>query len=71
MGEGSSFGKIDGAGMSLYVSFPSLFALASSKEAWVANLWVQSSEGGGWNPSFSRPFNDGEFGTVGCFLLRI
>ncbi|RVW75339.1 putative ribonuclease H protein [Vitis vinifera] len=42
----------------LCVSFPSLFALASSKEAWVANLWVHSSKGGGWNPSFFRPLND-------------
>ncbi|KAL6349764.1 hypothetical protein AAG906_001651 [Vitis piasezkii] len=45
MGEGSSFEKIDGVGMSLY--------------------------GGGWNLSFSRPFNDWEFGTVRNFLLRI
>ena len=37
----------------------------------MADLWVQSFEGGGWNPSFSRPFNDWEFGTVGWFLLRI
>ncbi|CBI24109.3 hypothetical protein VitviT2T_017099 [Vitis vinifera] len=42
----------------LCMSFPSLFALASSKEAWVADLWVHSSKGGGWNPSFFRPLND-------------
>ena len=53
------------------MSFPSVFALASSKEAWVGDLWVQSFEGGGWNLSFSRPFNDWEFGTVRNFLLRI
>ncbi|RVW93922.1 hypothetical protein CK203_028234 [Vitis vinifera] len=55
----------------LCVSFPSLFALPSSKEAWVADLWVQSPEGGGWNPSFSRPLNDWEIGKAGCFLSRI
>ncbi|RVX23889.1 hypothetical protein CK203_000399 [Vitis vinifera] len=53
------------------VSFPSLFALASSKEAWVEDLWVHSSKGGGWNPSFSRPLNDWEIETVECFLSRI
>lgn len=42
----------------LCVSFPSLLALASSKEAWVVNLWLHSSEGGGWNTIFSRPLND-------------
>ena len=55
----------------LCVSLPSLFALASSKEAWVADLWVHSSEGGGWNPSFSRPLNDWEIEIVECFLSRI
>ena len=55
----------------LCVSLPSLFALASSEEAWVADLWVHSSEGGGWNPSFSRPLNDWEIEIVECFLSRI
>ena len=40
------------------MSFPSLFAFARSKKAWVADLWVHSSKGGGWNPSFFRPLND-------------
>ena len=53
------------------MSFPSLFALASSKEAWVVDTWVQSPAGGGWNPSFSRPLNDWEIGKAGCFLSRI
>ena len=53
------------------MSFPSLFALASSKEAWVADLWMHCSKGGGWNPSFSRPLNDWEIETVECFLSGI
>ena len=32
-------------------SFPSLYALAESKEVWVAEVWDSSSEGGGWNPT--------------------
>ncbi|RVX06531.1 hypothetical protein CK203_023610 [Vitis vinifera] len=68
MGEGSSFGEIDGAGdESLRVSFPSLFALASSKEAWVTDLRVHFSVESGWNPRFSRPLNDWEVETVECF----
>ncbi|RVX08852.1 CRM-domain containing factor CFM2, chloroplastic [Vitis vinifera] len=55
----------------LCVSFPSLFAFARSKKAWVADLWVHSSIGGEWNPSFSRPLNDWEFETMECFLLGI
>ena len=55
----------------LCVSFPSLFALARSKKAWVADLWVHSSIGGEWNPSFSRPLNDWEFEMMECFLLGI
>ena len=53
------------------MSFPSLFTLTSSKEAWVADLWVHSFEGGGWNPNFSRSLNDWEIRTVECFLSRI
>ena len=50
---------------------PSLFALASSKEAWVTDLRVHSSVESGWNPRFSRPLNDWEVETVECFLSRI
>ena len=55
----------------LCLSFPSLFVLASSEEAWVADFWVHSSEGDGWDPSFSRPLNDLEIEMVECFLSRI
>ena len=37
----------------------------------MADLWVHSSEGGGWNSSFSRPLNDWEIETVECFLSMI
>ena len=40
--------------------FPSLYALAASKEAWLVELWDSSGEEGGWSPRFSRPFNDWE-----------
>ena len=35
-------------------SFPSLFALAISKEEWVAEVWDPLVEGGRWSPRFSR-----------------
>ena len=53
------------------VSFPSLFAPASSKDAWVADLWMHSSEEGVWIPNFSRPLNGWEIKTVECFLSRL
>ena len=42
----------------LSVSFPSLFALATSKEAWVVDLWSHSNGSGIWIPRFSRHLND-------------
>ena len=42
-------------------AFPSLFALATSKEAWVNELWTAEGErGGSRTPHFNRPFNDWE-----------
>ena len=42
-----------------YVFFsPPSFALTSSKEEQVVDIWGSTIEGGGWNPMFSRPFND-------------
>ena len=52
-------------------SFPSLYALAESKEVWVAEVWDSSSEVGGWNPHFSKPFNDWEVDLVERFLSTI
>ncbi|WJZ83279.1 hypothetical protein VitviT2T_002974 [Vitis vinifera] len=41
-------------------SFPSLYALSTEKEAWVADVWDPLVQGGrgGWNPCFSRALND-------------
>ena len=38
---------------SLCEGFPSLFALAVSKEAWVVDCWDSMGEEGGWIPCFS------------------
>ena len=42
----------------LSVSFPSLYVLVASKEAWVVEVWDSSREKGGWNPRFSGSFYD-------------
>ncbi|RVW54974.1 hypothetical protein CK203_096317 [Vitis vinifera] len=55
----------------LNVSFPSLFVLSNSKDAWVVELWQHSSERGGWNPNFPRSLNDWEIGIVELFLARL
>ena len=60
---GSSFGKMSGVVMSHCVILslpylPSLFALASSKEAGVADLWNQSNFSSCWTASFPRNLND-------------
>ena len=51
--------------ITLSEAFPSLFALASNKEAWVNEVWTAEGEwGGSWNPCFNRPFNDWEMEEV-------
>ncbi|RVX20512.1 Transposon TX1 uncharacterized 149 kDa protein [Vitis vinifera] len=52
-------------------SFPSLYAFASSKEAWVKEFWDSSGVEGAWSPRFSRPFNDWEVEEVERLLLTI
>ena len=42
----------------LHDSFPSLYALVDFKDAWVVDCWDSLGEEGGWNPRFSRSFND-------------
>ena len=55
-----------------YVFFsPPSFALTSSKEEQVVDIWGSTIEGGGWNPMFSRPFNDWKVEEVVRFLLTI
>ncbi|RVX10737.1 Transposon TX1 uncharacterized 149 kDa protein [Vitis vinifera] len=51
--------------------FPSLYAFASYKEAWLEELWDHLGEEGVWSPSFSRPFNDWEVEKVERLLLTI
>ena len=46
-------------------AFPCLFALATSKEAWVNEVWTTAGERkGSWSPCFTRPFNDWEIEEV-------
>ncbi|RVW67481.1 Clathrin interactor EPSIN 2 [Vitis vinifera] len=52
-------------------SFPSLYVLTISKEAWVVNLSDQTSEGGHLNPLFYRHLNDWELDEVGHFFSRL
>ena len=52
-------------------AFRSLFAIATSKEAWVNEVWTAEGEKrGSWTPSFNRPFNDWEMkvGRLLCYL---
>ena len=41
-------------------SFPSLYVIATSKKAWLVELWDSSREEGVWSPRFSRRFDDWE-----------
>ena len=50
--------------------FPSLYSLASSREAWVAQLRDGIGEVGHWNPIFTRHNNDWEMRDVEA-LFRI
>ena len=54
----------------LCYSFPSLYALAVSKEEWVVEVWDPLVEGGSWS-LFSRPFNDREVDLVEQLLFTI
>ncbi|RVX16348.1 hypothetical protein CK203_014595 [Vitis vinifera] len=56
---------------SLREAFPSLFALVDSKDAWVADCWDYLGEEGGWNPRFSRSFNDWEVEAVERLLSTL
>ena len=42
----------------LSMSFPSLYTLATFKEAWVVQVWDTLGEDGVWNPCFLRSFID-------------
>ncbi|RVW30368.1 hypothetical protein CK203_097914 [Vitis vinifera] len=49
-------------------AFPSLFAFAVSQDAWVEDCWDYMGDAGGWNPCFSRSFNDWELEAVASLL---
>ena len=53
------------------VSFPSLFALAVSKDAWVKDVWRCNEGEGSWSPLFSRPLNDWELDEVCSFFVAL
>ena len=55
----------------LQVSFPSLFGLAESKEAWVREYWNNVFGKGGWNPIFTRPFNDWKVDKAASLLWQL
>lgn len=54
----------------LTVSFPSLFALATSKDR-VADLWSHSNGRGVWTPRFSRNLNNWKIKIVEHFLAML
>ena len=45
----------------MYVSFPSQFSLAATKEVLVAGLWDETGERNRWNLCFTRNLNDWKF----------
>ncbi|RVW74735.1 putative ribonuclease H protein [Vitis vinifera] len=51
--------------------FPSLYAFASFKEAWLESYGIIRRDEGVWNPSFSRSYNDWEVEEVERLLLTI
>ena len=51
----------------LSLTFPSLFSIATNKEAMVADYWNPIGEEGGWSPLFARPFIDWEMEDVKIF----
>ena len=52
-------------------SFPSLFAISSSKKAWVRDIWRDAGDGGHWDPIFFRNLNDWEVEEVVGLFLRL
>ena len=52
-------------------SFPSLFSMSMSKNAWVSEVWNPVGDGDGWTPLFTRAFNDWEINLVERLLQKI
>ncbi|RVW31184.1 DExH-box ATP-dependent RNA helicase DExH6 [Vitis vinifera] len=58
-------------GEPLCESFPFLFSISLSKNAWVSDVWNPVGDGDGWTPLFARAFNDWEIEVVEHFLHKI
>ncbi|RVW92939.1 Transposon TX1 uncharacterized 149 kDa protein [Vitis vinifera] len=53
-------------------AFPSLFSLATSKEAWVNEVWTaERDRRGSWTPTFNKSFNDWDMEEVGRLLCYL
>ena len=71
-GRGIKFWKDVWCGETLLCdSFPSLFAIAQSKDAWLKDYWSGPTNGEGWNPLFTRLFNDWEVEEVQRLLFQL
>ena len=55
----------------LCMSFPSLYALALSKEAWVADFWDDTRGMRHWTLHFTRHFNDWELDIIETFFSML
>lgn len=55
----------------LCLSFPSLYTLVASKEAWVAYYWDDTGGMGHWTLRFTRHFNNWELDIIETFLSRL
>ncbi|RVX20179.1 hypothetical protein CK203_004799 [Vitis vinifera] len=53
------------------MSFPSLYALALSKEAWVADFWDDTRGMRHWTLHFTRHFNDWELDIIETFFSML
>ena len=53
------------------ISFPSLFDIAEVRDAWVRDYWSRSQEEVGWQPLFTRHFNDWEVEDLERLLARL
>ena len=58
-------------GTHLSIAFPTLFALADSKEAEVRDCWSSCVDEERWNPSFIRFFNDLEVEDAERLLTKL
>ncbi|RVW56059.1 hypothetical protein CK203_107423 [Vitis vinifera] len=58
------------SGVSREGAFPTLFAIANSKDALVVDMWEQDGDLCRWHPSFSRQFHDWEVEMVEASLWK-